>query len=38
MKLMVDEIVSVMDNVSTKVANTIAKKLTKNCHSKKVRY
>ena len=38
MKLMVDEIVSVMDNVSTKVANTIAKNLTKNCHSKKVRY
>ena len=33
-----DEIISVMDIVSTKMTNTIAANVTKNCHSKKVRY
>ena len=33
-----DEIISVMDNVSTKMTNTIARNVTKNCHSKKARY
>ena len=31
------EIISVMDIVSTKMANTEATNITKNCHSKKVR-
>ena len=33
-----DEIISVMDVVSTKMANTLATNVTKNCHCKKVRY
>ena len=33
-----DEIVSFMDIVSTKNTNTIATYVTKNCHSKKVKY
>ena len=32
-----DEIIYVMDIVSTKMATTIATNVTKNCHSKKVR-
>ena len=32
-----DEIISVMDIISTKMTNTIATNVTKNCHSKKVR-
>ena len=32
-----DEIISVMDIVSTKMTNTVATNVTKNCHSKKVR-
>ena len=32
------EILSVMDIVSTKMTNTIATNVTKNCHSKKVRH
>ena len=33
-----DEIISVMDIVSTKMTNTIATNVTKDCHSKKVTY
>ena len=33
-----DEILSVMDIVSTKMTNTIATNVSINCHSKKVRY
>ena len=33
-----DEIISVMDILSTKMTNTIATNVTKNCHSKTVRY
>ena len=33
-----DKIISVMDIVSTKMTNTIAANVTKNCHSKKERY
>ena len=33
-----DEIISVVDIVSIKKTNTIARNVTKNCHSKKVRY
>ena len=33
-----DEIISVMDIVSTKKTNTITTNATKNCYSKKVRY
>ena len=33
-----DEIISVMTIVSTKMTNTIAINVTKNCHGKKVRY
>ena len=32
------EIISVMDIVTTKMTNTIATNVTKNCHSKKVSY
>ena len=32
-----DEIISVMDIISTKMTNTTATNVTKNCHSKKVR-
>ena len=33
-----DEIIDTMDIVSTKMTNTIATNVTKNCHKKKVRY
>ena len=33
-----DETIYVMDIVSTKMTNTVATNVTKNCHSKKVRY
>ena len=33
-----DEIISVMDIVSTNMTNTIATNMTKNCHSKKEKY
>ena len=37
-KILRDEIISVMDITSTKMINTIATNVTKNCHSIKVRY
>ena len=36
-KIVRDEIISGMDIVSTKMTNTIATNVTKNCHSKKVK-
>ena len=36
--MMYDEIISVMDNVLTKMTSTIATNVIKNYHSKKVRY
>ena len=33
-----DEVISVMDIVSTEKTNTIAKKVPRNCHGKKVSY
>ena len=33
-----DEIISVIDIILTKITNTVITNVTKNCHSKRVRY
>ena len=38
LKIVCDEIISVVDILSTKMIYTIATNVTKNCHSKKVKY